>query len=215
MPVDQHRQVAGDVVFGDSGLADKAKAAAGAAAFYARWFPTLTTGAGQRPGSFSEFGHLAKHLRYVERHARKLARATFYAMGRYQARLERKGHLLGRIVDIGAELYAMACACVYADTIAREHPDRRQAASELADLFCAQARRRADRLFTELWANDDDAQYEVAQQVLSGRYEWFEHDVLDPAGDGPMTPRHAQPAAEQLEDSAVATAPMVEATVAR
>ena len=77
-----------------------------------------------KPGSFAEFGALAKHLRYVERHSRKLARSTFYAMGRYQARLEQKGHLLGRIVDIGAELYAIACACVYADTIAREQPER-------------------------------------------------------------------------------------------
>jgi hypothetical protein len=212
--VDRHLQVAGDVL-GDSGLVDKAKAAAKAGAFYAKWFPTLTTGAGQRPGAFSEFGDLAKHLRYVERHSRKLARSIFYAMGRYQARLERKGQLLGRIVDIGAELYAMACACVYADTIAREHPGRRQAAFELADLFCGQARRRADRLFTELWANDDEAQYEVAQRVLSGRYEWFEHDVLDPAGDGPMMPTHATPTAEQSEDSQAMAAPMVEATVAQ
>jgi hypothetical protein len=117
-------------------------------------------------------------------------------MGRYQARLEQKGHLLGRIVDIGAELYAIACACVYADTIGRERPDRRQEAMELADLFCGQARRRADRLFAELWANDDHAHYETAQQVLSGRYAWFEEDVLDPAGDGPMMP--TRPAAEQF-----------------
>jgi alkylation response protein AidB-like acyl-CoA dehydrogenase len=213
--VDQHLKVAGDVVFGDSGLAGKAKAAVRAGAFYAAWFPTLVTGAGQRPRSFSEFGDLAGHLRYVERHSRKLARSTFYAMGRYRARLERKGHLLGRIVDIGAELYAMACACVYADTIARGDPRRRQEAFELADLFCGQARRRADRLFTELWANDDAAQYEVAQQVLSGRYEWFERDVLDPAGDGPMMPAHAQPAAEQFEDVRVGTAPEVETTAAQ
>jgi hypothetical protein len=209
--VDRHLQVAGDVLLADSGVADKAKAVARAGAFYARWFPTLTTGRGQRPGSFSEFGDLAGHLRYVERHSRKLARSTFYAMGRYQARLERKGRLLGRIVDIGAELYAIACACVYADTIARERPDRGQEAFELADLFCGQARRRADRLFAELWANDDEDQYKVAQQVLSGRYEWFEQDVLDPAGDGPMVPAHAPPAADQVERSP-ATA---EATAAR
>src|SRR4051794_38031574 len=205
--VDQHLKVAGEVVFGDSGVADRARAAARAGAFYARWFPSLTTGPGQRPGSFAEFGELATHLRYVERHSRKLARSIFYAMGRYQARLERKGRLLGRIVDIGAELYGMACACVYADPLGREHPARRQEAVELAALFCGQARRRADRLFTELWANDDAAQYAVAQRVLAGRYEWFEQDVLDPAGDGPMMPVHAQPAADRFEDSRAGTAP--------
>src|SRR4051794_24423671 len=209
--VDQHLRVAGDLVLGDSRLPEKAKAAARAGAFYASWFPTLTMGAGQRPGSFSEFGELAKHVRYVERHSRKLARSTFYAMGRYQARLEQKGHLLGRIVDIGAELYAIACACVYADTMGREKPDRRQEAMELADLFCGRARRRADRLFAELWANDDHAQYEAAQQVLSGRYAWFEEDVLDPAGDGPMMPAHEPPATAQFDAS---PAP-VEATAGR
>ncbi|WP_138757453.1 acyl-CoA dehydrogenase family protein [Modestobacter altitudinis] len=217
--VDQHLQVAGDVLLADAGLAHRARTAATAGAFYARWFPTLTTGAGQRPGSYAEFGDLARHLRYVERHARKLARSTFYAMGRHQARLERKGRLLGRIVDIGAELYAMSCACVYADTVARADPDRRQTVLELADLFCGQARRRADRLFAELWANDDDAQYRVAQQVLAGRYEWFEDDVLDPAGDGPMMPAHAEPAVGRAEDPQAATAaagtPREEATIAR
>jgi alkylation response protein AidB-like acyl-CoA dehydrogenase len=198
--VDQHLKVAGDLVRGDAGLADKARAAARAGAFYATWFPALTTGPGQDPRSFSEFGALARHLRYVERSARKLARSTFYAMGRYQARLEQKGRLLGRIVDIGAELYAIACACVYADTLGRERPDRRQEAVELAGLFCGQARRRADRLFSELWDNDDAAQYRAAQQVLAGRYGWFDHDVLDPAGDGPMMPRHTPPAAEQFEE---------------
>jgi alkylation response protein AidB-like acyl-CoA dehydrogenase len=200
--VDQHLQVAGDVLLGDSGLADRAKAGAKAGAFYAKWFPQLITGEGQKPGTYGEFGPLAKHLRYVERHSRKLARSTFYAMGRYQARLEQKGHLLGRIVDIGAELYAIACACVYADTIGREQPDRRDEAFELADLFCAQARRRADRLFTELWANDDDDQYGAAQKVLSGRYTWFESDVLDPAGEGPMIPAHEPTATERAEEAA-------------
>jgi hypothetical protein len=137
-------------------------------------------------------------------------------MGRYQARLEQKGHLLGRLVDIGAELYAIACACVYADTIGRERPDRRQEAAELADLFCGQARRRADRLFANLWANDDDVQYKAAQQVLSGRYGWFEQDVLDPAGEGPMMPRPAMAAAEPVvEESAAVAASKVEATAAQ
>jgi hypothetical protein len=213
--VDQHLKVAGDVVLGNLGLADRGKAAAKAGAFYATWFPTLTTGAGQRPGSFSEFGDLARHLRYVERHSRKLARSTFYAMGRYQARLERKGRLLGRIVDIGAELYGITCACVYADTIAREQPGRGQQAVELADLFCGQARRRADRLFTELWANDDEAQYAVAQQVLAGRYGWFEDDVLDPAGDGPMMPTRPEPAATDVDDPQPTAASRADTTVLR
>ena len=50
------------------------------------------------------------------------------------------------------------------------------------------AKRRADTLFHELWANDDDSRYSAAQKVLAGRYAWLEEGVLDPAGDGPMMP---------------------------
>jgi alkylation response protein AidB-like acyl-CoA dehydrogenase len=203
--VDQHLAVAGDVLDPHTALADKAKGAVKAAGFYASWFPKLAVGEGQKPKAFGEFGPLAEHMRYVERGSRKLARSTFYAMGRYQASLEQKGHLLGRIVDLGAELYAISCACVYAKTLDRPEAD------ELADLFARQARRRAEQLFHELWANDDDAQYKAAQKLLEGRYTWFEADVLDPAGDGPMIPAHEPPAKRQFAEAADVEAPEVEA----
>jgi alkylation response protein AidB-like acyl-CoA dehydrogenase len=204
--VDQHLSVAGDILLGDAALAEKAKLAVKAGAFYAKWFPSLTVGKGQSPNAFDEFGDLAKHLRYAERSSRKLARSTFYAMGRYQAKLEQKGALLGRIVDIGAELFAIASACTYASTLGQDDPTNREAIYELADLFCTQARDRAERLFHELRANNDDAQYKLAQSLLEGRYEFFEHDVLDPAGDGPMIPEHEPPAARKLEDELQAEA---------
>jgi hypothetical protein len=91
---------------------------------------------------------------------------------------------LGRIVDLGSELYAMASAVVYAKTIEQEHPERAEPARELADLFCRQSRRRVDRLFTELWANDDDLNYEGGLKVLDGRYKWIEEGIVDPSGDG-------------------------------
>jgi len=173
--VDQHLAVAGDILDPKTAVADKAKGALKAGGFYATWFPKLAVGEGIKPGSFDEFGPLAGHMRYVERSSRKLARSTFYLMGRYQARLEQKGHLLGRIVDIGAELYAISCAVVYATSLGTAE------ARELADLFAKQARRRADRLFHELWSNDDAEQYKAAQGILEGRHTWFEADLLDPA----------------------------------
>jgi hypothetical protein len=130
-------------------------------------------------------------VRYAERSSRKLARSTFGLMGRHQASLEQKGALLGRVVDIGAELYAISCAVVYAQTIAREHPERRESVFELADLFCKQARSRAQVTFAELFSNDDATQYKTSQKVLKGEFTWFEADVLDPAGDGPMIPEGA------------------------
>jgi hypothetical protein len=77
---------------------------------------------------------------------------------------------------------------VYAKTIEQEHPERAEQARELADLFCRQARRRADVLFEELWHNDDDLNTKRAFGVLDGRYRWVEEGVIDPSGDGPMIP---------------------------
>ena len=195
--VDQHLQVAGDILEPDVALPDKAKAAAQAGAFYAKWLPQLVVGEGQRPGSYGEFGELAGHLRFVERGSRKLARSTFYAIGRYQAKLEKKQALLGRIVDIGAELFAMASAVVYANTLASERPERADEARELADAFCAQARGRVDRLFHDLWANCDDQNYKTAQGVLEGRYEWIEQGIVDPSGEGPMIAEQPEAVSEQ------------------
>jgi alkylation response protein AidB-like acyl-CoA dehydrogenase len=186
--VDQHLQVAGDILEPGKDAKTKAQAAVKAAAFYSKWLPQLVVGEGQNPRSFDEFGRLAVYLRYIERASRKLARSTFYGMSRWQAKLEYRQAFLGRIVDIGAELFAMASAAAYADTIAREQPERGEQAAELAELFCQQAKRRADTLFHELWANDDDANRAAADKVLAGRYEWIEEGIIDPSGDGPMIP---------------------------
>jgi hypothetical protein len=179
--VDQHLQVAGDVLDSETALGEKAKAAVASAAFYAKWAPKLVVGEGNKPKAYDEFGELASYLRYVERSSRRLARSTFYAMGRWQAKLEQRQSFLGRIVDIGAELFAISAAVVYADTIARETPERGDAAKELAELFCAQAKRRADELFHALWSNDDDAGYATAVKLLDGRYTWLVEGIVDPS----------------------------------
>lgn len=189
--VDAHLSVAGDIIDPDADLKHKAKAAAQAGKFYARWLPTLVTGKGQLPTSFTEFGPLGEHLRYVERASRKLARSTFYAMSRWQGKLEYRQRFLGRIVDIGAELFAMTAACV------RARSDTPDSAVELADAFCRQSRVRAERLFTELRDNSDDSDRSLAHNVLDGRYTWLEAGIIDPSIDGPWI---AQEGGEVTED---------------
>jgi acyl-CoA dehydrogenase-like protein len=184
--VDRHLEVAGELLEGDGGLKEKARTAVQAGAFYSKWLPGLAAGEGQKRGAYAEFGLLADHMRYVERHSRKLARCTFYAMTRWQAGLERKQSVLGRIVDIGAELFAISSAVTYATTLAQERPERADAARELADLFCHQARRRAGNLFAALFHNDDELGYEVAQKVLDDRYLFVEEGIVDPSGEGPL-----------------------------
>ncbi|MFJ1736595.1 acyl-CoA dehydrogenase family protein [Streptomyces sp. NPDC088254] len=185
--VDAHLSVAGDLIDPEKSLQDKAKAGANAGAFYARWLPKLVTGPGQLPSSYAEFKHevdLSPHLRYVERHCRKLARSTFYAMSRWQGRMETKQGFLGRVVDIGAELFAMSAACVRAEML-RGRGEHGREAYQLADAFCRQSRVRVEELFTRLWSNTDDVDRKVVEGVLGGTYEWLEEGVVDPSGDGP------------------------------
>lgn len=187
--VDAHLSVAGDLIDPDKDLGDKAKAGARAAGFYARWLPKLATGAGQVPGTYRAFhpsGHLdlATHLRFVERSARRLARSMFMAMARWQGRMETKQGFLGRIVDIGAELFAMSAACVRAEHL-RATGDHGREAYQLADVFCRQSRIRVEELFGRLWSNTDDLDRKVVEGVLTGTYTWLEEGILDPSGDGP------------------------------
>jgi alkylation response protein AidB-like acyl-CoA dehydrogenase len=200
--VDAHLSAAGALADPKAGLRQKAEAAAGASGFYAKWLPQLVFGEGQRPTSYREFGPLATHLRFVERSSRKLARQTFYGMARWQAGMERKQGFLGRVVDIGAELFAMSAACVRAESQRAADPVEGGAAGELADAFCAQARLRVQALFDALWSNTDDTDTTLARNVLEDRYTWLEGGILDPSeGTGPWI-AHWQPGASTEKDLA-------------
>ncbi|MBT2515359.1 acyl-CoA dehydrogenase family protein [Arthrobacter sp. ISL-30] len=184
--VDAHLAAAGDLASADASLQDKARAAVGASGFYAKWLPKLVAGAGMDPRSYAEFGRLARQLRFVERSSRRLARQTFYGMGRWQARLEHKQAFLGRIVDIGAELFAMAACCSRAEMLLRSAPEKGATAFELAEAYCEQARVRVDEYFDQLWRNTDDVDRSLSSKVLAGDYGWLEAGILDQSeGTGP------------------------------
>ena len=184
--VDAHLTAAGDLAKPDTGLRQKAAAAVGASGFYAKWLPQLVFGEGQRPTSYNEFGPLAAHLRFVERCTRKLARNTFYGMARWQAKLEQRQGFLGRIVDIGAELFAMSAVCVRAESQRAADPTVGRQAYELADAFCQQATLRVERLFEALWTNTDSTDVRLTREVLEGRYTWLEDGIVDQSeGTGP------------------------------
>ncbi|MGH3635080.1 acyl-CoA dehydrogenase family protein [Mycobacterium sp.] len=200
--VDAHLTAAGDLANPKADMRQKAKAAAGASGFYAKWLPQLVFGEGQRPTAYREFGKLATHLRFVERSSRKLARNTFYGMARWQAALEQKQGFLGRVVDIGAELFAMSATCVRAEAQRVADAAEGQQAYEVADAFCQQATLRVDALFHALWTNTDSTDVRLAREVLGGRYTWLEQGILDQSeGTGPWI-AHWEPGASTEENLA-------------
>jgi alkylation response protein AidB-like acyl-CoA dehydrogenase len=179
--VDTHLQVAGNLIDPKASTGDKMGALAKAGAFYATWLPKQYVGMSRF--KYGEFGELAKHLRYIERTSRRLARTMFYAMGRYQAKLERKQALLFRFVDIGAELYAMSAACVRAEGMRQQGTDGEKAV-RMADVFCRRARRRIAHLFAEVSRNADNSTYRLAQEVLRGEHAWLEQGAMQAIPDG-------------------------------
>ncbi len=217
--VDTHLQVAGDLLRTDLSATQKASAFAKIGAHYATWFPQRVVGWGRWP-RYREFGDLATHLRYIERTSRKLARSLFYAMARFGPKLQYKQAVLGRLVDIGAELFAMSAACVRAHSMSKgasstaggaERHGRE--ATRMADVFCERARHRIDALFNELFDNADAETYKLAQQVLRGEHAWLEEGILSvsdqisgmgtaPGGGGKLKPTRG---GRELSDTPEAT----------
>ena len=116
------------------------------------------------------------HVRFVDRASRKLARTLFHCMVRFGPRLEKRQAVLGRLVEIGAELLAITAACSRAHAMVKRNPSNR-GPLELADLFSRQARRRIEDRFGAVFDNDDVAAYTVAQQVIRDEYAWLEQGM--------------------------------------
>ena len=173
--VDHHFKTAFALVDKKSSGSDKRAALGRVMKFYPFWYPSRWIGRGQIPTSFSEFSKLAGHLRYAERHARKLGRSIFHAMVRYGPKLERKQMVLFRAVDIGAELFAIAATCARAK---QEASRGNKGAITLADVFCREARLRIDDLFENLYGPTDETVYKLSQQVLKGEHAWLESGII-------------------------------------
>src|SRR5439155_471388 len=119
--VDKHLQVAGDVVMPGKTLGERLRGLVRAALFYGWWYPSRWLGWGFWP-KYAGFGPLAGHLRYVERTARRLARGVFHAMMRFGPKLEYRQAVLFRLVDVGAELFAMPATCARAQGLLKSDP---------------------------------------------------------------------------------------------
>lgn len=151
--------------------------------FYAAWYP--------RQWFYRPFlgrlvpkdvvipGRLLRHLSFVQRTSHRLARNLFHAMMRYGPGLERRQRILGRLVNIGTDLFAMTATCSRAALLVSQSPAD-QSPTELADLFCRDARRRIARQFNSLFRNDDTVAYRIARNALEGKYRWLEQGIILP-----------------------------------
>jgi hypothetical protein len=93
---------------------------------------------------------------------------------RYGPKLERKQAVLFRAVDIGADLFAMSCACSRAMMLKdRGQPE----AVALADTFCREAQLRIEEHFRNFYGPNDENMYKLAMSVLKGEHAWLENGI--------------------------------------
>lgn len=143
--------------------------------FYGVWYPKQKF-ASLKSRSFPEMGELEKHYKFIEKSSHEMTTALFGAMVKYKQKLEKKQLLLGRLMEIGTDLFAMSACCSYALHLKQKNRGDDSPLS-LADYFCTLASRRIEERFSALADNDDRLGNQIAEKVIDKEFRWLEKGV--------------------------------------
>ncbi len=142
------------------------KAAAKAGLYYAFWFPSRYLPQAKNISKVQD-PRLRTEMKKIARMSRKLSRALFMSMVKHGPKLDKQQLLLGRFVDIGAELFAMSTACARADMeMSKMSPEEAHETMLTVQYLCKRGRQRIRDLFTGANRNADKAGYRLATQLL-------------------------------------------------
>jgi len=180
--LDKHMRLAGDLLDPKSPMGNKVKALLRCALFYPFWYLKLWLPTGVWP-RFIGYGSLARHVRFVERTSRKVARTLFHQMIKFGPKLERRQLILGRLVEVATELFAMMASCAKAQSLLKQNPSDLTPV-ELAETFCRQARLRIHQHFDGVCCNTDRHDTKVSLKAMEGGYEWLEQGIIVDDGLG-------------------------------
>ena len=174
--LDPHLKIAGVALNSERPWGERLKSAWAAAKFYSLWYPAqwLPFG-GSAPADMHP--HLAGHFNRVAALSRKLARTLFHQMVKFGPKLEKRQVLLGRLADIGSDLFALAASCVLAQKLLADGEPAVKVFA-LVDDFAAQAHARIAQNFAGVGENSDQHGYDLAQQVIAGEHIWLERGIL-------------------------------------
>jgi hypothetical protein len=186
--LDPHLKIAGAALDSRLRKGRRAAAALKALGFYAHWYPGLLLPRAGAPADFTP--GLKPALRYVANTSRQLARRLFHAMAKHGPRLERRQLTLGRIVDIGTELFAITATALYADALVKSgargpvesdlaaHPSSE--VEQLAVGFIAGAQARIASRFNALAHDAEDRRnYQLTQSILEGKHRYLRRGIVE------------------------------------
>lgn len=162
--LDPHLKVGGPVLNTMLPMSDRFKAVMRSAWFYGRWYPMLWLPTfGGLSDALPEFRPDAGEVRDL---SKKLARKLFHAMLRYGPKLEKKQVLLGRFVEVGAELFAMTASMGYAKQLIESGRGEREDLVETVRYFNKSSRGKVNNLFRDMSTNADVEGYLLAKRML-------------------------------------------------
>lgn len=172
--MDPHLKRAAPLLSGRSSMGAKIWAGLDMLGYYSWWYPKQILGR-LFSSSHKEMGDLATHYRFIESKSHQMTAALFRSMVKYREKLETKQLLLGRLMDIGTELFAMSAACSYA--LQAKDEMKNDSPVALADYFCRIAQRRVEEKLAALYDNDDVLTNTIAERVVAKDYRWLEKGI--------------------------------------
>ena len=172
--MDPHLKVAADLLKRHTPTGEKIKAGVKLASYYSTWYPSQWVN-NSLWSSYEHLEELSDHFHYVDTTSHKLARSIFHNMGMYRDKLEKRQNILGRLMDIGTELFVIAATCSYAQHLKEKGESPHVV--EIADNWCNHARAKVDQLFQDLAQNHDRQDNLLAKDILAGDVKWMEEDI--------------------------------------
>ena len=171
--LDPHLKAAGAVLDSRLPIGVRLKAAIGAGFHYALWYPkqwlpTFNSG----PSGLN--GSLRKYLRYVSRTSKKLSRKLFHSMAIYGPGLDKQHKLLGRLTEIGTELFVISACAIRIDSMIKDNPEKKAEYLELMDVVFNESKIRIKNNFYSMRNNNDKKNYSFAKKILEGTFKFLE-----------------------------------------
>lgn len=171
--MDPHLKRAAPLLNKKASFNEKMRAFFDALGFYAKWYPKQKFSLGK---NYPEAGLLEKEFQYIEKTSHQMTAALFEAMAKYQQKLEKQQLLLGRLMEIGTDLFALSATCSYALMLYKKNPSD-QSPIDLAKFFSALVQRRIQQRFNALKDNDDKLSDAIAERVIDKEFRWLEKGV--------------------------------------
>lgn len=167
--LDSHLKLGGDIFNTTLPKMARLKSFLAAARHYSTWYPSQWLPFHDDDGNTTLHPTLGTALRDVERLSRKLARNIFHAMIRFGPKLEREQLVLGRLVDIGTELFVLSSAIAYAQSKVESSANNKEEVDRITHLVEYLSKLtviKTREKFQSLFSNADRESYSIAMSQM-------------------------------------------------